>query len=57
MGDARQTQVRDTAGLAVYPDLPQKDWAGNPSHANGDQVVHNGSIYQANPVDKFWNWQ
>ncbi|KPL97263.1 glycosyl hydrolase family 18 protein [Vibrio splendidus] len=39
----------DTAGLAVYPDLPQKDWAGNPSHANtGDQVVHNGSIYQAN---------
>ncbi|MFA0121144.1 chitinase C-terminal domain-containing protein, partial [Vibrio sp. 10N.261.48.A2] len=39
----------DTAGLAVYPDLPQKDWAGNPSHANtGDQVVHNGSVYQAN---------
>ncbi|SKA51643.1 chitinase C-terminal domain-containing protein [Enterovibrio nigricans] len=39
----------DTAGLSVYPDFPQKDWAGNPSHANsGDKVVHEGAIYQAN---------
>lgn len=39
----------DATGLVTYPDLPQKDWAGNPSHANtGDQVVHNNIIYQAN---------
>ncbi len=38
-----------TTGLPVYPDLPQKDWSGKPSHANqGDKVVHNGTVYQAN---------
>lgn len=36
-------------GLVTYPDFPQKDWAGNPSHANqGDKVIHDGVIYQAN---------
>ena len=39
----------NAAGLVTYPDLPQKDWAGNPSHANtGDKVIHNNVIYQAN---------
>ncbi|OEF25275.1 chitinase C-terminal domain-containing protein [Vibrio rumoiensis] len=39
----------DSAGLVTYPDFPQKDWAGNPSHANqGDKVINNGVIYQAN---------
>ncbi len=39
----------DTTGLSTYPDFPQKDWAGNPSHANqGDKVIHNGVVYQAN---------
>ncbi|MDW2288647.1 cellulose-binding domain-containing protein, partial [Vibrio sp. 1562] len=33
----------------TYPNLPQTDWAGNPSHANqGDKVIHNGVVYQAN---------
>nr|WP_086938938.1 glycosyl hydrolase family 18 protein [Thaumasiovibrio occultus] len=39
----------DATGLAVYPNFPQTDWAGNPSHAaQGDQVVHNNAVYQAN---------
>jgi len=37
--------------LAVYPDFPQKDWAGNPSHANqGDMIVHNDAVF----VAKWW---
>lgn len=39
----------DTAGVNTYPDWPQADWAGNPSHANtGDQLIYNGVIYKAN---------
>ncbi|MGR5267750.1 chitinase C-terminal domain-containing protein [Vibrio astriarenae] len=39
----------DTTGLAVYPNFSQTDWKGDPSHANqGDKVVHNGAVYQAN---------
>lgn len=39
----------DATGLVTYPNLPQTDWAGNPSHANtGDKVIHNNVIYQAN---------
>ncbi|AFU97775.1 chitinase C-terminal domain-containing protein [Simiduia agarivorans] len=35
----------------AYPDFPQKDWAGNPSHANGgDRMTHNNAVYQA----KWW---
>ena len=39
------------ATLPIYPDFPQKDWAGNPSHANqGDMMVHNSAVYKA----KWW---
>lgn len=32
-----------------YPNFPQTDWAGKPSHANaGDYLRHNGKIYRAN---------
>ncbi|NTS76653.1 polysaccharide deacetylase family protein [Catenovulum sp. SM1970] len=32
-----------------YPDFPQLTWDGQPSHADkGDQLVHNGIIWQAN---------
>ncbi|MBU2893442.1 chitinase C-terminal domain-containing protein [Colwellia sp. D2M02] len=41
----------NVAGLSVYPEFPQKDWAGNSSHANaGDMVVHNNTVYKA----KWW---
>ena len=41
----------DVASLSVYPEFPQKDWAGNSSHANqGDMVVHDNAVYQA----KWW---
>jgi len=41
----------DVSTLAVYPDFPQKDWAGNPSHANqNDMMVHNSAVYKA----KWW---
>ena len=36
-------------GINVYPNWPQKDWAGNPSHAaGGDQMQHQGVVYKAN---------
>ena len=39
------------ATLAIYPEMPQKDWAGNSSHANaGDMVVHNNAVFKA----KWW---
>ncbi|MDO6542284.1 chitinase C-terminal domain-containing protein [Photobacterium sanguinicancri] len=38
-----------TTGLNVYPNWPQTDWGGNPSHANqGDKIIHNGVVYKAN---------
>jgi chitinase len=41
----------DVSNLTVYPEFPQKDWAGNSSHANqGDMVVHNNAVYKA----KWW---
>lgn len=41
----------DVAGLSVYPEFPQKDWAGTSSHANaGDMIVHNNAVYKA----KWW---
>jgi chitinase len=41
----------DVSSLTVYPEFPQKDWAGNSSHANqGDMVVHNNAVYKA----KWW---
>ncbi|CZF86196.1 chitinase C-terminal domain-containing protein [Grimontia marina] len=43
------TDTCDTTGIVVYPNLPQTDWAGNPSHAAaGDKVVKDGVVYQAN---------
>lgn len=39
----------DLAGVNVYPDWPQKDWQGNPSHAGtGDKVAYEGVVYTAN---------
>ncbi|NTS78385.1 polysaccharide deacetylase family protein [Catenovulum sp. SM1970] len=33
----------------VYPDFPQTNWQGQPSHADqGDQMIHNGYLWQAN---------
>lgn len=38
-----------TTGINTFPNWPQTDWAGNPSHANqGDKIIHNGVVYQAN---------
>lgn len=37
------------ANAPTYPNWPQTDWAGNPSHAAaGDQMQHQNTIYQAN---------
>ncbi|MDN3380555.1 MULTISPECIES: glycosyl hydrolase family 18 protein [unclassified Pseudoalteromonas] len=39
------------ADIAVYPNFSQTDWAGNPSHATGgDLMVHNNGVYKA----KWW---
>lgn len=39
----------NTTGINTYPNWPQTDWSGNPSHANqGDKIIHNGVVYQAN---------
>ncbi|PSU34218.1 chitinase C-terminal domain-containing protein [Photobacterium lutimaris] len=39
----------NTTGINTYPNWPQTDWAGKPSHANqGDKIIHNGVLYQAN---------
>lgn len=36
-------------GINTYPNWPQTDSGGQPSHANqGDKIIHNGVIYQAN---------
>ncbi|MGF1751119.1 cellulose-binding domain-containing protein [Vibrio cionasavignyae] len=41
----------DVTGINVYPNWPQLDWQGNPSHASsGDKMVYQGSVYQA----KYW---
>lgn len=48
-GGGTEPGTCETTGLVTYPDLPQTDWQGNPSHANqGDKVIHNGVVYQAN---------
>ncbi|UTA49561.1 glycosyl hydrolase family 18 protein [Simiduia sp. 21SJ11W-1] len=45
------SQNVDPASYPAYPNFPQKDWAGNPSHANGgDRMTHNQAVYQA----KWW---
>ncbi|MCF2858514.1 cellulase family glycosylhydrolase [Pseudoalteromonas sp. SMS1] len=36
-------------GVNVYPNWPQLDWQGKPSHANtGDKMQHDNKLYQAN---------
>ena len=36
-------------GVNTYPNWPQTDWQGNPSHAgSGDQIIYNDVIYKAN---------
>ncbi|OAN17653.1 chitinase [Photobacterium jeanii] len=38
-----------TTGINTYPNWPQSDWSGNPSHANqGDKMIHNQVVYKAN---------
>jgi chitinase len=38
-----------TTGVATYPNWPQTDWSGKPSHADkGDKLIHNGVLYTAN---------
>ncbi len=38
-----------TAGVNTYPNFPQTDWQGNPSHANqGDKLIFGNTVYQAN---------
>ncbi|WP_371929383.1 chitinase C-terminal domain-containing protein [Photobacterium sp. CCB-ST2H9] len=40
-----------TTGINTYPNWPQTDWEGNPSHAaSGDKIIYNGVVYQA----KWW---
>ncbi|MBY6196266.1 chitinase C-terminal domain-containing protein [Vibrio hangzhouensis] len=41
----------DTTGVNAYPDFPQVDWKGDPSHANGgDLMSYDGVVYKA----KWW---
>ena len=38
-----------TATIYPYPQWPQTDWAGNPSHAiGGDHLSYQGGVYKAN---------
>ena len=46
-GDSCTSQ--QIANAPSYPNWPQTNWAGNPSHAaGGDQMQHQSTIYQAN---------
>ena len=48
-GEGNQGGNCATDGLTTYPNWPQTDWAGNPSHANqGDKIIHNDVVYVAN---------
>ncbi len=39
----------DASVYNIYPNWPQTDWSGNPSHANsGDRIRHDNMLYQAN---------
>ncbi|PTC06949.1 chitodextrinase [Vibrio mediterranei] len=41
----------NTTGVNAYPNFPQTDWKGDPSHASGgDKMSHNGVVYKA----KWW---
>ncbi|ESP93542.1 MULTISPECIES: cellulase family glycosylhydrolase [Pseudoalteromonas] len=48
---ASHADAASCADTNVYPNWPQSDWQGQPSHANtGDKLVHNNILYQA----KWW---
>ncbi len=39
----------DLTLIPSYPNFPQTDWQGNPSHANaGDKMQHNQAVWEAN---------
>lgn len=39
----------DASGVPAYPDWPQTDWSGEPSHASGgDRMTHQDQLWQAN---------
>ncbi|TQV81106.1 glycoside hydrolase [Aliikangiella coralliicola] len=48
-GDGCSALGVDPTDYNEYPDWPQTDWQGNPSHAGqGDRMRHNSAVYQAN---------
>ena len=48
-GDGGNSCGGITATIYPYPQWPQTDWAGNPSHANGgDHLSYQGGVYKAN---------
>ncbi|AEG11157.1 Chitinase [Shewanella baltica OS183] len=49
--DSCEAASVDTAGIPAYPNFPQKDYQGNPSHAaTGDRMKNSSAVYQA----KWW---
>ncbi|EAR10712.1 glycosyl hydrolase family 18 protein [Reinekea blandensis] len=47
-GDGGNDGSCDATNVPVYPNWPQTDWQGNPSHASGsDLMVHNNAIWEA----------
>ncbi|WP_444998296.1 glycosyl hydrolase family 18 protein [Aliikangiella sp. IMCC44359] len=50
-GDGCAVLNIDPTRYNEYPNWPQTDWQGNPSHAGqGDRMRHNNAVYQA----KYW---
>ncbi|BDX07174.1 glycosyl hydrolase family 18 protein [Planctobacterium marinum] len=48
-GASCESQNIDPASYRAYPNFPQTDWQGNPSHAaTGDRLTHQNSVWQAN---------
>ncbi|MBQ4812720.1 cellulase family glycosylhydrolase [Pseudoalteromonas luteoviolacea] len=44
-----QAYAQSCDGVNAYPNWPQLDWQGKPSHANtGDKMQHDNKLYQAN---------
>ena len=51
-GSSCTNQGIDPLSYPAYPNWPQQDWAGNPSHAmGGDRMRHMNVVWQA----KWWN--
>ncbi|WP_440589693.1 glycosyl hydrolase family 18 protein [Pseudoalteromonas pernae] len=50
-GSAGACEGVNIADIPAYPNWPQTDWAGNPSHAvGGDLMINNNTVYEA----KWW---